>query len=472
LASSPGDLIAIPRHTQEADFDMLGKDGVASARLGRVLDQLATGNAQGARAYTNILQDTAHKEAVEADRRAHQSKKIGALDGALVSIKSMLDVQGLVTDAGSATLRGRQPALRDSSVVAKLREAGAVVVGTTQMTEFAFSAVGANPNFAELGNPHDPKLICGGSSSGAAVSIGEGLADIAIGSDTGGSLRIPAALCGLVGFKPTASRVSAEGNFPLSQTLDSIGPIARTVRHCGLADAVLSGGKATDVVAMGIVRFRLIIGHGRLFDDCDQEVRAAFDDAIDLLKRSGVRVTDGALDSTLDELARIDQIGTFPPVELAATLRACGIEDLADVDPNTRARIEAGSGLSAIDYIEMGRLRDQLAESFEWSMDHNDVYVVPTVPIVAPSIASIRDPDEFKRVNALLLRNPRVANLLDCPSISIPIPSSGLPVGMMLIGRRNADLRLLSIALRLEELLDRDSLLPREGDALEVVGDR
>jgi aspartyl-tRNA(Asn)/glutamyl-tRNA(Gln) amidotransferase subunit A len=449
---------------------MPDKDGAVSMRLSHVLDLIAAGAVPAERAYTHILAGTARGEARAADGRVDRGEAIGALDGALVSVKAMLDVRGLLTDAGSATLRGRPPAANDSSAVSRLRSAGAVVVGTTQMTEFAFSAVGTNPNFPALGNPHDAERICGGSSSGAAVSVGGGLADIAIGSDTGGSLRIPAALCGLVGFKPTASRVPAAGCFPLSQTLDSIGPIAGSVKLCALADSVLATGKASDVAAIGVDRFRLVVARGRLFEGCDQAVLDAFDGAIDHLRRSDVRISDGSLEPILDELARIDGLGTFPPVELAATLRSSGITDLAPVDPNTRSRIEAGSGLSAVDYLEMARLRRQLADGFERSMEDGEVYVVPTVPIVAPTTSSVSDPEQFRRINALLLRNPRVANLLDCPSISIPLPSRGLPVGMMLIGRRNADRHLLSIALRLEGILAQGDRLCWE-DGLGIAGE-
>ncbi|WP_264319423.1 amidase family protein [Rhizorhabdus wittichii] len=208
------------------------------------------------------------------------------------------------------------------------------------------------------------------------------------------------------------------------------------MKLCALADSVLATGKASDVAAIGVDRFRLVVARGRLFEGCDQAVLDAFDGAIDHLRRSDVRISDGSLEPS-------------------------GITDLAPVDPNTRSRIEAGSGLSAVDYLEMARLRRQLADGFERSMEDGEVYVVPTVPIVAPTTSSVSDPEQFRRTNALLLRNPRVANLLDCPSISIPLPSRGLPVGMMLIGRRNADRHLLSIALRLEGILaqgDRDGL--------------
>ena len=443
------------------NFDK-GTEPSTLERLNGILDLVQSAKAQGNLAYTALFPETARTEAADADRREAASRKTGPLDGLLVSVKSLLDVAGVVTAAGSVTLQDRPPADEDCLVVSRLREAGAVIVGATQMTEFAFSAVGSNPNFPALGNPRDRDRIPGGSSSGAAVSIGEALADIAIGSDTGGSLRIPAALCGLVGFKPTAARVPRAGAFALSPTLDTIGPIANTVELCAAADAVISGG-TSDVAAADIDGFRLIVARGRLFAGCEAAVADAFDAAMDQLRHGGVRVEEGSLEWILADLSEIDAIGTFPSVELAATLLSMDITDLARVDPNTRARIEAGSGLPAVDYLRMARLRDQAVALLESTMTDDEVYVVPTVPITAPLVADVAVAEAFHETNGLLLRNPRVANLLDCPSISLPVPAQGLPVGMMLIGRRYADRRLLSIASRLENILQSSELVSARG---------
>lgn len=428
--------------------------GRVRGRLDHVLERIGSPDSQGDRAYTALFPDTARQEARSADERRSDGRQKGPVDGLLLSCKSLFDIAGTVTDAGSVILARGKPADRDATAIARLKEVGAVIVGATHMTEFAFSAVGTNPHHPLPGNPHDRLRIPGGSSSGAAVSVGEGLADIAIGSDTGGSLRIPAALCGLVGFKPTGSRIPSQGAFPLSPTLDTIGPIARDVAHCAAADAVMSGetGASGAASANG---FRLIIPGGRLFDRCETEVLEAFDNAMACLRRNSVTIVEGSLESVLDGLSEIDAIGTFPSVELAAKLRSLGHTELAEVDPKTRTRIEAGLGLSAIDYLHMASLRSRAVRSFESEMGENNVYVVPTVPIRAPRIEDVQTAEQFHDVNGLLLRNPRVANLLDCPSISLPVPARDLPVGLMLIGKRRSDRRLLAIAQCIEGILFR-----------------
>jgi aspartyl-tRNA(Asn)/glutamyl-tRNA(Gln) amidotransferase subunit A len=319
------------------------------------------------------------------------------------------------------------------------------------MTEFAFSALGTNPHDGMPGNPRDRTRVPGGSSSGAVVSVIEGMAEIAIGSDTGGSIRIPAALSGAVGFKPTSGRVPTEGAFSLSSTLDTVGPIAVDVADCAAADAVLTGARADELHAATPDSFRLMIASGRPFDQCEPAVLTAFKDAIVKFRAAGIAVGEAGFDQILGELAEIDKIGTFPSVELRATLRQLGVDDLSDVDPNTRARIELGDRLGAADYVRMVRMRREAVHRFETALSLNDVVVLPTTPICAPPSASIIESESFHRANGLVLRNPRVANLLDCPSISLPLPAS-LPVGLMLVGRRNSDRRLLEIAETIQRL--------------------
>lgn len=434
---------------------MTGNDaitGSVSDRLRAALDLIVAPGSQGGQAFTRLLTQRAESEARAADLRRTDGRRNSSVDGLLISCKALFDIAGAVTDAGSAILSRAGPAQKDAATVDRLRQAGAVLVGITHMTEFAFSAVGTNPHFAAPGNPHDRRRIPGGSSSGAAVSVGEAMVDIAIGSDTGGSLRIPAALCGLVGFKPTGSRIAQWGAFSLSSTLDTIGPIARDVAGCAAADSVLSGDPDR-CEAASADGFRLVVARGRLFAQSEPEVIEAFEDALARLRTSGIIVDDGALEPVLDGLAEIDKIGTFPSVELAATLRSLGVADLSEVDPNTRIRIEAGLDLTAIDYIHMVRKRAQAIRDFEQRFSAADILVLPTVPIRAPLFADVATPEHFHAVNGLLLRNPRIANLLDCPSISLPLPVADRPVGLMLIGRRLSDRRLLSVARRIEVIL-------------------
>ncbi|MFQ3453063.1 amidase family protein [Bradyrhizobium sp. UFLA01-814] len=424
----------------------------AVARLEAALTRAHSSDAENT--FTALFADSARCEAEAADRRAVAGTTRGPLDGRIVSIKALFDVAGTATSSGSAVLRSLPPAAEDASIVKRLRAAGAVIIGKTQMTEFAFSALGTNPNDSVPGNPRDRRRAPGGSSSGAVVSVIDGMAEIAIGSDTGGSIRIPAALSGATGFKPTSGFVPTVGAFSLSSSLDTIGPIASSVADCFVADQVLSGGDVgSRPQAASPYTFRLTVARGRLFHGCEPEVLSAFENAVERLRSCGLQIADGSIEGALDHVAEIDKIGTFPSIEVGATLRGLGVSSLDGVDPKTRARIEAGAQVLGIDYVRMVRLRKAAIRSFEQSFGNDEVFILPTTPIRAPLLSSIEEDSAFHQVNGLVLRNPRVANILDCPSISLPIPLDGLPVGLMLIGRRNADRRLLEIASSVETML-------------------
>lgn len=423
-------------------------------RLEAALATIASRGNQGRLAFTEVFTESSKREAFAADRRAASGMTKSALDGRIVSVKALFDVAGSVTHAGSRRLRQLPPAARDADVVERLRAAGAIIIGKTQMTEFAFSALGTNPHDGMPSNPRDPSRVPGGSSSGAVVSVVEGMADIAIGSDTGGSIRIPSALSGAVGFKPTGGRVPTTGAFSLSSTLDTVGPIARSVADCAAADRILAGEMgAVPFEAAGPEGFRLTVGRGRLFTRCEDQVLEAFERAVAACRAAGIAVEDGSLDPVLEQTDRIDKLGTFPSVEVGATLAQLGISSLDDVDPLTRARIEGNKNVSAVDYVLMTRHRQMAIDAFGRLLNDNEFIVVPTTPIVAPPISSVIESAGFHEANGLVLRNPRVANLLDCPSVSIPIPGPGLPVGLMLLGQRNSDRRLLSVAACIESLL-------------------
>jgi aspartyl-tRNA(Asn)/glutamyl-tRNA(Gln) amidotransferase subunit A len=420
----------------------------SAARLDEALARVGSSDLQGQVVFTRLYRDAARAAATESDRRHEAGRGLGPFDGRIVSIKDLFDVAGEQTRAGSVSLGAVPAAAADAPAVARLKQAGAVILGKTHMTEFAFSAVGTNPHDGNPGNPSDRSRIPGGSSSGAVISVVDGMSEIAIGSDTGGSLRIPAALSGAVGFKPTAGRVPTTGAFSLSSTLDVIGPIARTVDDCALADAVLAGGAPESIAAAAPGSFRIVVPRGRLFDGVEPEVAAGFDQALQRLAAE-----DGSLDNELDRIAAIDAVGVFTAIELAATLKELGVDSFDAVDPKTRARIEAGYGKAAPDYVRMVRLRNRLVRDIQERMDDNLVFALPTVPIRAPLIADVQADADFHRINGLILRNPRVANLIDCPSISLPVATSGLPVGLMLIGRRSSDRRFLAIAKAVEAAL-------------------
>ena len=250
------------------------------------------------------------------------------------------------TRAGSKILAEEAaPAIADAPVVQRLRAAGAVIVAKTNMTEFAFSGIGANPHFGTPGNPRDRARVPGGSSSGAAVAVADGMCDIAIGTDTGGSVRVPAALCGLVGFKPSRQRVPTEGAFPLSKTLDSIGPIANSVADCAKADAVMAGESFTPLEPIALAGLSFGIAEGLPLDRLDETVASAFAAAIARLDGAGVRVTRETL-PLFDDMVAVNAKGGISPPEACAVHRDRMRRRAGDIDPNVRARIERGCAVT------------------------------------------------------------------------------------------------------------------------------
>jgi aspartyl-tRNA(Asn)/glutamyl-tRNA(Gln) amidotransferase subunit A len=330
--------------------------------------------------------------------------------------------------------------------VRRLRAAGAVIVAKTNMSEFAFSGIGINPHFGTPGNPFDRSRVPGGSSAGAPVAVADGMCEISIGSDTQGSVRIPAALCGLVGFKPSRQRIPTQGTFPLSYLFDSIGPIARTVADCAKADAVMAGEDhsfaSLDPAPLAGLRFGIAMGFP--LDGLDDVVAAAFAAAIKRLEDAGVRVTQEAL-PLLDQMLEVNAKGGIPPVEACAIHRQRLLRRSGDIDPNVRIRLERGCAIAAADYIEMVQQRQRLVRAMATRLADLDVLVMPTTPIVAPVMADLADPKIFAACNAALLRNTAVASFFDLWAISLPLPAI-LPVGLMLIARNGGDHRLLRIA--------------------------
>ncbi len=327
------------------------------------------------------------------------------LDGAIVTIKDLFDVAGEVTRAGSKVLAEEgKPAEADAPVVRRLRSGGAVIVAKTNMTEFAYSGIGANPHFGTPGNPADRKRVPGGSSSGAAVAAADGMCEIAIGSDTGGSTRIPAALCGLVGFKPSRQRIPTEGAFPLSYSIDSIGPIARSVEACAKADAVMAGEDFAPLEPAPLAGLRVGIAQGMPLENLDETVAKRFPQAIDRLERAGCRLSNEKL-PLLDGMARVNSKGGVQPAEAYSVHRELLARRADAIDPNVRARLERSRNITAADYIEMVSERAQLIRAMDARLADLDVLALPTTPIVAPTLAEVTPADNFARKNAMVLRN-------------------------------------------------------------------
>jgi aspartyl-tRNA(Asn)/glutamyl-tRNA(Gln) amidotransferase subunit A len=420
-------------------------------RLEQALARIADPEGEGARACLTVYAETARPAADAADARAKSGISLGPLDGAIVTIKDLFDVAGEPTRAGSKILANAPPAKADAPVVRRLRAAGAVIVAKTGMSEFAFSGVGMNPHYGTPGNPADRARVPGGSSSGAAVAAADGMCEIAIGTDTGGSTRIPGALCGIVGFKPSAWRVPTEGAFPLSYSLDSIGPIARTVDDSAKADAVMAGEDFSPLKLAAVAGLRLGVPQGMLLKDWDNTVGTRFGAACKKLADAGARIGDEPM-PLFDRMVAVNAKGGFAPVEAYSVHR----ENLAtrpdDFDPNVRVRIERGGKGIAADYVDMMRERMHLVRAMDEQVAHLDALVLPTTPIVAPTIAEMMDTNTFGTKNMLLLRNPATWNFFDMCAISIPIPGAALPVGLMLVARNGHDRRLFETAAGIERL--------------------
>lgn len=376
------------------------------------------------------------------------------LAGLPVSVKDLFDVAGQSTRAGSVVLQG-PAATQDCPAVARVRAAGGLIAGRTNMTEFAFSGVGINPHHGTPVNPADSGTprIPGGSSSGAAVSVALGAAWLALGSDTGGSLRIPAALCGLVGFKSTARLVPTEGAIPLSTTLDTVGAITRSVRDAVLAHEVLAQRRVqgSDKALAGA---RLALARTWMLDDMEGPVAAAFERSLRTLSAAGAHIEEIDLKPIAD-LAQINAGGGFSAAESYAWHRPLLAQAADRYDPRVAKRILRGAQMSAADYVDLLSERKRWIARMEQQLQGYDAVISPTVPILAPPIAELEHDDEaFFRVNALLLRNTAVVNMLDGCAISLPCHAPDqLPVGLMLWHGALHDDRVLELAGQIEAAL-------------------
>ena len=433
---------------------LLGQTSATEA-LARCAEAAAT----AANALTYIRRFTGQPEAVAAAAdRAHQAGiPLAPLAGLAVSVKDLFDVAGFTTTAGSVVL-GSEPAVpADAPAVARLRRAGAALTGHTHMTEFAFSGVGMNPHHGTPANPVtaavDPVArIPGGSTSGGAVSVATGAAWAALGSDTGGSIRIPAALQGLVGFKNTARLTPGAGTVPLSPTLDTTCAITRSVRDAVRLHEVLADRRVVGA-PLPARQLRLAVPSTVMLDGLEPAVASAFERSIGLLGRAGARVEEINL-PPLAELRGLNALGGFAAAEAWAWHRARLRGSEAAYDPRVASRIKRGEAISAADHLDLIAARADWITRMESALAGWDAFLSPTVPIVAPPIAALAGDEAFFATNALLLRNPSVVNFLDGCALSLPchLPG-GMPVGLMVWGAALSDDTILAVSATLEQLL-------------------
>ena len=380
------------------------------------------------------------------------------LAGLAVSVKDLFDIEGHTTMAGSRTRSEMPPAPRDCPAVERLRRAGAAFIGRTNMTEFAFSGVGINPHFGTPANAssRDQPLIPGGSSSGAAVSVATGAAFIGLGSDTGGSIRIPAALNGIVGFKNTARLVPITGAIPLSTTLDTVCAMTRSVRDAIVVHEILAARTVTRSSAP-LGAYRLAVVRTVMQDDMDATVARAYAQALSRLRAGGANISEIDLPE-LGELPALMAHGAFAGAESFAYHRKA-LERVGDLyDPRVVTRIQRGAAMSAADYIDLIQARGDWIDRINRRLHAFDAVLSPTVPIVAPPIAALAPgaphDEAFFGINAQLLRNTNVVNMLDGCALSLPCQrDQDLPVGLMLWHGALRDDAVLAIGIEVERLL-------------------
>jgi aspartyl-tRNA(Asn)/glutamyl-tRNA(Gln) amidotransferase subunit A len=419
------------------------------------LARIADPAGEGARAFMKVYAEHARADAEQADRLRRQGVVRSAVDGLPISVKDLYDVAGDVTRAGSRLLAGAAPAKQDAAAVARLRAAGAVIVGRTNMVEFAFGTTGLNPHYGTPRNPWDRKTgrVPGGSSSGAAVAQADGMCVMALGSDTRGSIRQPAALCGLVGWKPTQRRVPLDGAFPLSYTLDTVGPLANSVACCAAYDAVLAGEAPAPLAALPARGLRLLVPRGALLEDLDAEVGRAFEAALKKLAAAGAALTEMAVPA-FDRQAEYFKNGGFAGAEAYAIHRRWQ-DRLGEYDPRIAKRVLFGKEIGAADYVDLMQLRAAYMREVGALAAPFDAMLMPTTPTVAPAIAEVDKSDEdYFRWNFRILRNVGVVNFLDGCAVSLPCHAPGTaPVGLSVFGVAMSDRHVLAAAAAIEGAL-------------------
>jgi aspartyl-tRNA(Asn)/glutamyl-tRNA(Gln) amidotransferase subunit A len=433
------------------------ENGRTSARklVDECLARIADTSGEGARTFIHVDAEAAIEAAEAMDRLREANAAPSRYAGIPVSIKDLFDIKGQVTRAGSRALEDSAAAEADAPVVARLRRAGFVVIGRTNMTEFAYSGIGINPHYGTPKGAWQRSVghVPGGSSSGAAVSVVDGMAHGALGTDTGGSCRIPAAYNGIVGFKPTQRRVPLEGGVPLSFTLDSFGPLARTAQCCAVLDAVLANEPVVPLQPRPIKGMRLAVPTTVALDELDDAVARTFDRALETLSREGALIDRIEVPEFLD-VGVMNTKGGFAAAESYAWHRYL-ITSKGDVyDPRVSARILRGEAISAADYIDLLGARKSLIARTEKRIASYDALVMPTTANTPPRIADLADDQAFTKANLRSLRNCSLINMIDGCAISLPCHREGeAPVGLMLAASSGSDRRIFELAAAMEGVI-------------------
>ena len=437
--------------------DLAAGRTTSRALVETALARIAEPSGEGARAFMKVYAESARADADQADRLRKAGIVRSSVDGLPVSVKDLFDVGGDVTRAGSKILADAPAATADAAAVARLRAAGAVIVGRTNMVEFAFGTTGLNPHYGTPKNPWDRKTgrAPGGSSSGAAVAQADGMCVMALGSDTRGSIRQPAALCGVVGFKPTQRRVPRDGAFPLSFVLDSVGPLANSVACCAAYDSILAAEHAQALAPLGAKGLRFLVPRGSLVEDLDAEVARAFEAGLSRLAAAGALITHLPVPA-FERQAEYFRGGGFAGAEAYAIHRR-RLGRIAEFDQRVGKRIDMAKNLSGADYVDLLQLRQAYIAEVGAALAPFDAFLMPTTPCIAPTIEEVDASDEdYFRWNMRILRNVGVVNFLDGCAVSLPCHAAGTaPVGLSVCGPALSDRHILAVARVVEGCLGR-----------------
>jgi aspartyl-tRNA(Asn)/glutamyl-tRNA(Gln) amidotransferase subunit A len=399
-------------------------------------------------------------EEAEASRKRHrEGRAAGPLDGAPIAWKDLVDMAGERTTVGSALYAESPAKEKDAPIVTNLAAAGMVALGKTNLSEFAFSALGLNPHFGTPRNPRDPATprVAGGSSSGAAVAVAGGLAPCAIGSDTGGSIRAPASFCGIVGFKTSEGRIDKQGVFPLSRTLDTIGPLAHTVEDCVLIDMALRGQSSTSVRPINLSGVEFVVPDSTGLDDAEPAVASNLYEVMKRLAAAGAKVKSKAIRSITAMRSLSAQFGSMVAIEAYAEHRAIlESPDARRMDQRV-VRRAMGGRVSERDATNFQRGREELIAALTDELK-GAILVLPSTPMTAPAIGPLERDDELFRVtNLRAIHYTFLGNLFRMCGLALPsgTDAKGLPTGVQFLAPSGEDERLLSIGLSMESALSR-----------------
>lgn len=411
---------------------------------------------EGKATFIKVHAEKALQAANAIDARRRKGLALPPLAGIPISVKDLFDEAGETTLGGSTVLIGQPAATQDATVVRRLRDAGAIIIGRSNTVEFAYTGLGINPHYGTPKNVFDRATgrIPGGSTSGGAISVADGMAAAAIGTDTGGSLRIPSALNGLVGFKPTQSRVSRDGVMPLSTSFDSAGPIGWTVADCALIDSIIADQKLEPTAPLSANKLRLAVPQTYFQNELSPNVAKAFAAALSKLSAAGARIVELPM-AEFAMTPTINPRGMITASEAYAWHRKFIKDGAAKYDPRVLARIKTGETILAADYVDLQTLRREFIRKINAAAQGFDAMLMPTTPDTAPPISDvIKDDDTYYRINGRMLRNPSAVNVFDGCALSVPCHDAGAaPVGLMIAGTQNQDRHILAVAQAIEPVV-------------------